>query len=302
MEDDGTRSGRAEASPPARKALGSRGDESEELDSRRGRRVDRARAARHARRRRDGAADAADHHRAADSGVLGTISDFFGTSSPQTLIPIVAGIVAGLFILKSVCALLFRWWILGRTTRISALASSKLMRLYILAPYADHRARRTSEIYRSVSDSTAQSTSVLLAVTALFTDGLVLVALAAVIAVVSPTVMVVTAVIFGVLVFGVQRALRNAAVAHRRGGLRFRASVVAVPSSGARRVPRGAAHVERERVRGRVPGGEAAHGSRRASAGDRLAMRRGTCSRSASSLRSSASPRCCRPRPRRPWH
>ena len=145
----------------------------------------------------------------ADSGVLGAISDFFGTSSPQTLIPIVAGIVAGLFILKSVCALLFRWWILGRTTRISALASSNLMRLYILAPYADHRARRTSEIYRSVSDSTAQSTSVLLAVTALFTDGLVLVALAAVIAVVSPTVMVVTAVIFGVLVFGAQRALRN---------------------------------------------------------------------------------------------
>ena len=29
----------------------------------------------------------------ADSGVLGTVSDFFGTSSPQTLIPIVAGIV-----------------------------------------------------------------------------------------------------------------------------------------------------------------------------------------------------------------
>lgn len=145
----------------------------------------------------------------ADSGVLGAVSDFFGTSSPQALIPIVAGIVAGLFILKSVGSLLFRWWILGRTTRISALASSQLMRMYILAPYADHRSRRTSEIYRSVSDSTAQSTSVLLAVTALFTDGLVLIALATVIAIVSPVVMLITAVIFGVLVFGVQRALRN---------------------------------------------------------------------------------------------
>lgn len=145
----------------------------------------------------------------ADSGVLAEVSAFLGTSSPQTLIPIVAGVVAGLFILKSVFALLFRWWILGRTTRISALASSQLMRMYILAPYADHRSRRTSEIYRSVSDSTAQSTSVLLAVTALFTDGLVLVALAVVIAVVSPSVMLVTAVIFGVLVFGVQRMLRS---------------------------------------------------------------------------------------------
>ncbi|GAA1762325.1 ABC transporter ATP-binding protein [Agromyces humatus] len=145
----------------------------------------------------------------ADSGILADISTLLGTSSPQALIPIVAGIVAGLFILKSVLALLFRWWILGRTTRISALASSQLMRMYILAPYADHRSRRTSEIYRSVSDSTAQSTSVLLAVTALFTDSLVLIALAVVIAVVSPSVMLVTAVIFGVLVFGVQRMLRN---------------------------------------------------------------------------------------------
>lgn len=145
----------------------------------------------------------------ADTDVLAFVSDTVGVSSPQALIPIVAGIVAGLFILKSVCALLFRWWILGRTTRISALASSQLMRMYILAPYADHRSRRTSEIYRNVSDSTAQSTSVLLAVTALFTDGLVLVALAMVIAVVSPTVLLVTAVIFGVLIFGVQRMLRN---------------------------------------------------------------------------------------------
>lgn len=144
-----------------------------------------------------------------DSGALAVVSDLAGTSDPEALIPIVAGIVAGLFILKSVLALLFRWWILGRTTRISALASSQLMRMYILAPYADHRTRRTSEIYRNVSDSTAQSTSVLLAATAMVTDGLVLIALAVIIALVSPLVMLITAAIFGVLIFGVQRMLRN---------------------------------------------------------------------------------------------
>ena len=206
----------------------------------------------------------------ADSGVLGSISDFFGTSSPQTLIPIVAGIVAGLFILKSVCALVFRWWILGRTTRISALASSQLMRLYILAPYADHRARRTSEIYRSVSDSTAQSTSVLLAVTALFTDGLVLVALAAVIAVVSPTVMVVTAVIFGVLVFGAQRALRNrqSHIGEEVSASALQSWQFLLPALDGFREARLTSSANA--FADGYPGGEAAHGSRRASAGDSL--------------------------------
>ena len=146
---------------------------------------------------------------ATDSGALGFVSDVTGATSQQTLVLVVASFVAAVFILKSVLALVFRWWLLGRTTRVSALASSRLMRMYILAPFADHRSRRTSEIYRNVSDSTAQATSVLLAVTGMFTDVLVLVALAVVLAIASPAVMVVTTVIFGGIVFGLQRSLRR---------------------------------------------------------------------------------------------
>lgn len=74
-----------------------------------------------------------------DSGVLGVISNLLGTSDPSTLIPIVAGFVAALFIGKSIASLAFRWWLLGRTTRISALSSAELARRYALAPYSDHR-------------------------------------------------------------------------------------------------------------------------------------------------------------------
>src|SRR6187200_2774877 len=41
---------------------------------------------------------------APDSGALGAISDFFGTTDPSFLIPAVAGIVTALFVVKSCAA------------------------------------------------------------------------------------------------------------------------------------------------------------------------------------------------------
>ena len=76
------------------------------------------------------------------TGFLGVISRFMGTTDPSALIPAVAGIITVLFVVKSAAALVFRWWLLGRTTRVSALSSAELMRRYALAPYSDHRARR----------------------------------------------------------------------------------------------------------------------------------------------------------------
>ena len=49
---------------------------------------------------------------------------------------------------------------------------AELMRRYVLAPYADHRARRLSEVYRNITDATAQSSSVLLGVMSLISDTL----------------------------------------------------------------------------------------------------------------------------------
>ncbi|WP_396655849.1 ABC transporter ATP-binding protein [Microbacterium sp.] len=141
--------------------------------------------------------------------VLEWLSDALGTSSVQVLLPVVAAFVAGAFILKSVGALGFRWWLLGRTTRVSARSSIELMRRYVLAPYKAHRTRRISEIYRNINDATAQAASVLLATVSLFSDILVLIAITGVLALTSPIVTLFTVALFSVLVLGVQRMLRR---------------------------------------------------------------------------------------------
>ncbi|MEJ1088249.1 ABC transporter ATP-binding protein [Microbacterium sp. Mu-80] len=142
-------------------------------------------------------------------GVNRVIADVIGTTDLQVLIPVVAGGVALAFLVKSAGSLLFRWWLLGRTTRVSALASVELMRRYVLAPYGRHRQRSLSTIYRNINDATSQSASVLLASLTLCTDALVLVAIIAVLLVSSPGVALFAVALFGVLVFGVQYALRR---------------------------------------------------------------------------------------------
>lgn len=137
------------------------------------------------------------------------LGSLFGATDPATLIPVVAGFVAVVFIVKSVASILFRWWLLGRTTLVAALSSAELARLYALAPYADHRARRLSEVYRNVNDATTQSASVLLGILSICTDGLVLVAISVVLAVASPFVTMIMIVFFGAFVLGVQVLLRR---------------------------------------------------------------------------------------------
>lgn len=137
------------------------------------------------------------------------ISQVLGTTELSTLIPVIAGLITVVFILKSVGAIMFRWWLLGRTTRITALASAELARRYALAPYVDHRLRRISEVYRNINDATGQSSSVLLGLVSLISDVVVLVAITGVLAYTSPAVTLFTVVLFGLLVFGVQMLLRR---------------------------------------------------------------------------------------------
>ncbi|KHK99315.1 hypothetical protein LK09_03300 [Microbacterium mangrovi] len=144
-----------------------------------------------------------------DTGALGAISRMAGTSDVQKLIPIVGGIVAMAFIFKTIGALWFRWWLLGRTTLISARSSTELMRRYALAPYTDHRSRSLSVLYRNINDATTQSASVLLAIVTMFSDLVVLIAIGLVLAVTSFEVTIFTVVLFVVLIGGVQRMLRR---------------------------------------------------------------------------------------------
>lgn len=143
------------------------------------------------------------------TGVNSIIADVLGTTDLQVLIPAIAGGVALAFVVKSAGSLLFRWWLLGRTTRVSALASVELMRRYVLAPYGQHRQRSLSTVYRNINDATAQSASVLLATLTLCTDAFVLAAIIVVLLVSSPGVTLFAVALFGILVFGVQHLLRR---------------------------------------------------------------------------------------------
>lgn len=145
----------------------------------------------------------------ADSGALGMIADAVGSTSPAILIPVVASAVIALFVGKSLLALLFRWWLFGKTTRVSALVATELMRRYVLAPYAAHRARKLSEVYRNITDGTRQAASVLLGVVGLCTDVLMLVGIVVVLALTSPVVTLLTVLLFGGFVLGLQRVLRQ---------------------------------------------------------------------------------------------
>ena len=144
-----------------------------------------------------------------DSGALGAIADWAGTTSPATLIPLVAGGIALIFIVKSVAAIIFRWWLLGRTSRVSALLSTELLRRYTLSPYAAHRTRERNQIYRNVMDATTQASSVLMAVLSIATDLMLLAAITVVLAITAPVVTLATVLLFAVFVLGLQRALRN---------------------------------------------------------------------------------------------
>lgn len=144
-----------------------------------------------------------------DNWFVEWLSARLGTTELSTLIPVMAAFIALVFILKSIGAIMFRWWLLGRTTRITALASAELARRYVLEPYADHRSRRISEVYRNINDATTQSSSVLLGLVSLISDAVVLAAITVVLALTSPAVTLFTVVLFGFLVFGVQLLLRR---------------------------------------------------------------------------------------------
>lgn len=144
-----------------------------------------------------------------DSGILAMIADAVGSTDPAVLIPVVAIGIAVLFIVKSVAAMAFRWWLLGRTSLVSALVGTELMRRYLLAPYAAHRRRRLSEVYRNIGEASLQGSSVLMTVLSIVTDTLTLIAIVVVLALTSPGITLLTVVLFGAAVVGLQLSLRR---------------------------------------------------------------------------------------------
>lgn len=64
--------------------------------------------------------------------------------------------IAGLFIVKSVLTIAFRYWAVGRTQRLNALASTVLLRKYAFSPYKVHRTREAADMHWQINGSIGQ--------------------------------------------------------------------------------------------------------------------------------------------------
>lgn len=150
-------------------------------------------------------------------GSVGQIASFTGTTDLQTLILVVAGMVGAAFVLKTVVTVIFRWWLLGHTTKLEAEAATELMRRYVLAPYGVHRTRNVSEIHRNIASSVPQTFGqVVLGLLGMVADLLTLVAIGVVLFVVSPLATLFSVIFFFAIGWGSQRTLRSR---HQRIGL-----------------------------------------------------------------------------------
>lgn len=149
-------------------------------------------------------------------GVLGFVSRFTGVDGTQQMLLVVAGLVGGAFVLKSVATIAFRWWLLGKTTVMEAEAATELFRRYVSAPYWAHRGRKVAEIHRAIATAVAQTFGqVFLSLIGMAADVLTIGLILLVLLSVSPAATALAGVFFFLLSWGVQRLLKPH---HRRLG------------------------------------------------------------------------------------
>lgn len=140
----------------------------------------------------------------------GMLARLFGTNDLQTLIIVSGAIIAASFILKSVAAIAFRWWLLGRMNRLAADTASELLRAYLLSPYAAHRMRSLPNIYRNLGMSVDETFGrVLTGLVTLASSLITALGIAVVLLIISPVATLVALVVFAGATLGIQAALKS---------------------------------------------------------------------------------------------
>lgn len=137
--------------------------------------------------------------------ILSSIGVSPGTPAIITL----AALVGGAFLVKTLFALLFRWWLLGKTTALEAEASANLMDLFARSPYAVHRERAVADVHRQIDMSVPNTFGGLLnGILMVLVDALTLVLAAVMLLIVSPVGAIAAVVCLGGTVLVSQRMLR----------------------------------------------------------------------------------------------
>ncbi|WP_171042260.1 ABC transporter ATP-binding protein [Sinomonas gamaensis] len=146
---------------------------------------------------------------ASASPLVQVAANTVGSSEPQVLVPAIAAVVAGAFVLKSLVTIVFRWWQLGFTAQLETEASTELMRRYLQAPYWAHRQRKLGEVHRSIESFVPQTFShVVQGLLNWLTDALTLAAIAVILVFVSPIATALAVLVIAGSGWAVQRVLR----------------------------------------------------------------------------------------------
>lgn len=89
-----------------------------------------------------------------ETGALGFAARVLGDDpSDLALTMLVAGFAVGVFVLKGIAVICFRWWQMGVLAYQQAETSVGLLQGYLSAPYAMHLKRSSAELMRSMSTS-----------------------------------------------------------------------------------------------------------------------------------------------------
>ena len=80
-----------------------------------------------------------------DEGALGRVSDLLGSPDDRTLVLVLAAFIVGAFAAKDVLAILFRIWQLRFMADQEVATSTRILRGYLVGPYAWHLARNTGD-------------------------------------------------------------------------------------------------------------------------------------------------------------
>lgn len=140
--------------------------------------------------------------------IIDTLADF-GIQNQSAVIVCIALVVACVFLLKTCAAIAFRWWLLGRTTRLEGIAAANMLERYANADYAYHRVRSNADMNRQLDLSLSQVFSGLLNGYLMITvDALTLVLAIAVLLWVSPVGTLGAVVVLGGVLILMQKGLR----------------------------------------------------------------------------------------------
>lgn len=144
------------------------------------------------------------------------LAKWIGEQEPQASDLRVAALLAGAvfvaFVLKGVLSLLYLRWNLGVLLKAEAQASSRLLRVYLNAPYPFHLRRGSADLQKNVHDAIrriyAESLLGLVGATA---DVVVMAAVSGVLLVIEPVAALGAAAYFGLVAVGYQRLIHRRA-------------------------------------------------------------------------------------------